>query len=164
MEKSLRRLEAAIPGALTAAGMVVVTRTQRIFVIFRPRGTATGATWRSITVSPPFVDARGYTRVRVGPHTTYAKELHEGRPPGKRPPVEPDDAGGGYSILDWVREKGIGDVKSQRSIAYAIATNIGKYGTKPFPYLRVGFDMSRKEAVRVFTAVLAKELAQQWRR
>lgn len=162
LEKNLKRFERALPGALTAAGMVVVTRTQRIFVIFRPRGTATGATWRSITVSPPFEEG-GWMRVRIGPQTPYAKALHEGRPPGERPPVEPHHALGGYSILDWVKEKNLlpgGRPKDLRSLAYAVATNIGKFGTKPFPFLRAGFDTSRKEALRVFTATLARELAQ----
>lgn len=162
LEKELNaRFHRAAPPALTAAGAVVVTKTQRIFVLFRPRGWATGHTVRSLTVGPPEKNASGY-RVKVGPTTNYAWWLHEGRPPGKPPPVQ--------AIVDWVREKHISGMYSvsthkrmgskstqgaeDLSAAFAIARAIGERGTQPFPFLRVGLMRSRREAMIVFRRVL----------
>lgn len=174
MQESMARYQRALPGALTAAGMVVVTRTQRIFVLFRPRGIASGHTYRSLTVSQPYMDNEGYMRVKVGPTTKYSWWLHFGRGPGKRPPVQ--------NILDWVKEKNIagsyahtgsgtrgyprygrrGSRRRQEaedlSAAFAIATAIGKHGTRPFPFLTVAFRQSRRDALRVFLRALAQGL------
>lgn len=162
------RFNRAAPGALTAAGAVVVMRTQRIFVTFRPRGWATGATVRSLTVGPPERSrGRNSMRVKIGPTTKYAWFLHQGRRPGKPPPV--------YAILDWVREKHISgsySVQTRKRLgskatresedlatAFAIARAIGKRGTKPFPFLLVGLRQSRQEALIVFRRVLLANMA-----
>jgi hypothetical protein len=176
LEPNLQAYQRALPGALTAAGIVVVTRTQRIFVLFKPRGWATGRTVRSLTVSPPYVDGR-YMRVKVGPTTRYSWWLHFGRPPGKMPPVQ--------DILDWVKEKHIAGEyrvvgtrrgrypryqrsgsRSQREredldAAWAIAKSIAKHGTKPFPFLAVGFRQSKGDALRVFRRALMQSVAQE---
>jgi hypothetical protein len=159
---ALSAYQRALPGALTAAGMVVVTRTQRIFVLFRPKGIATGHTYRSLTVSPPYMDG-SYMRVKVGPTTKYAWWLHFGRPPGKMPPVQ--------DIADWVKEKHISGTYSASgrrvggrkrreaedvSTAWAIAKSIARHGTKPFPFLTVGFRQSKAAALRVFQRALAQ--------
>lgn len=180
------RYRAALPGALTKAGMLVVTRTHRIFVVFRPQGWATGHMARSLTVSPPILD-RGWLRVRIGPTVKYAYWVHFGRPPGKMPPVTPEYSQSGGNILDWVREKHIAGTyaivgvqrggyprykrlgkKPQRvtedlQAAWAIAISIKKRGTKPFPFLIVGFRQSKQEALQVFRTSLLIGMAQSGR-
>lgn len=169
LEESLQRYQRALPGALTAAGMVVVTRTQRIFVLFRPRGWATGHTVRSLTVSPPYVDSAGYMRVKVGPTTKYSWWVHFGRAPGKMPPVQ--------NILDWVKEKHIafepgpgrgGYPRYKKApdqdamdlaAAWAIARSVARKGTRPFPFLTVAFRQSRRAALDVFRRALLRGLA-----
>lgn len=174
LENNLSRYQRALPGALTAAGQVVVTRTRRIFVLFRPRGWATGHTVRSLTISPPFMDG-GYMRVKVGPTTKYSWWLHFGRKPGRMPPVD--------AILDWVREKHIAGTyavtgagkrgyprykrqgsRAQRqmediSMAWAIAKGIARKGTRPFPFLTTGFRQSKNDALEAFRKSLLRELA-----
>ncbi len=162
LEKELNsRFHRAAPSALTAAGAVVITQTQRIFVLFRPRGWATGRTVRSLTVGLPERNASGY-RMKIGPTTNYAWFIHEGRKLGKPPPVQ--------AIVDWVREKhlsGMYSVSTHKrlgskttqsaedlSAAFAIARAIGEHGTQPFPFLRVGLMRSRREAMLVFRRVL----------
>jgi hypothetical protein len=176
LEENLRRYQRALPGALTAAGKVVVTRTHRIFVLFRPRGWATGHTVRSLTVSPPYMDGR-YMKVKVGPTTKYSWWLHFGRGPGKMPPIQ--------NILDWVKEKHIAGTyrvvgthrgrypryersggRAQREredldTAWAIARAIARKGTKPFPFLIVGFRQSKGAALQVFRRALMQGVAQE---
>lgn len=48
--------------------------------------------------------------------------LEFGRAPGKQPPMEP--------ILTWVQQRGIGEEKERKSIAYLIARNIAENGTQ----------------------------------
>jgi hypothetical protein len=150
LEDNLARYQRALPGALTAAGQVVVTRTRRVFVLFRPKGWATGRTVRSLTISPPFMDG-GYMRVKVGPTTKYSWWLHFGRDPGKMPPVQ--------AILDWVKEKHVGNPGDELSTAWAIAKSIGRKGTKPVPFLTVGFRQSKDDALRVFRRALMRGVA-----
>lgn len=57
----------------------------------------------------------------------YWRFLNDGRKPGKRPPIAP--------LEKWITAKGIdlgpGDkMKKRKGMAYGIATNIGKNGTK----------------------------------
>lgn len=171
MRETLDRYQRALPAALTAAGMVVVTRVQRLFVVFKPAGWATGHTARSVTVSPPYYDG-AYMRVKVGPTTAYAWWVEFGRKPGKWPPRE--------NILAWVKEKHIAGTyaivgtrrggyprykrsgsKAQRQredeqAAYLIARKIGEKGTRPHPYLTSGFRQSKDAALRVFVRVIAQ--------
>lgn len=171
-EEVLERYQRALPGALTAAGSVVVIRIQRIFIIFRPRGIATGATYRSITVSTPFT-VGPWMRVLVGPTTDYARHLEFGRLPGKPPPID--------AILAWVKEKHIGGTYAiqqgkrgpkykrvgkkkvrdaeDRSVAWAIRHSIGEKGVKPFPAVRVGFRQSKRDALQVFRRAMMSQLA-----
>ena len=142
LNDNLERYQRALPGALTGAGAVVVTRAQRMFVLFDPKGTATGATKRSITVSPPYTSG-GYTRVKVGPTTKYSWWLHFGRRPGKFPPMQ--------AIRDWVKEKHIPE-----EMAFPIARSIAEKGTQPFPFLTVAFRQSKQAALDVFIRMLAR--------
>jgi hypothetical protein len=143
-------------------------------VLFRPKGIATGHTYRSITISPPYMDGN-YMRVKVGPTTKYAWWLHFGRKPGKMPlklvdgKLQPVP-----SLVDWVKEKHISGSystsgrrrggKARREaedldVAWAIARSIGRHGTKPFPFLTVGFRQSKAAALRVFQRTLAQGVA-----
>jgi len=171
MRENLERYQRALPAALTAAGMVVVTRVQRIFVLFKPSGWATGHTVRSVTVSPPYYDGT-YMRVKVGPTTAYAWYTEFGRKPGKRPPIQ--------AIIDWVKEKHLSGTyavvgtkrggyprykrsgtkrvkgREDRQLAFLIARKIGEEGTKPHPYLTAGFRQSKDAALRVFVNMIAQ--------
>ena len=111
-------------------------------------------------------------RVNVGPTTKYSGWLHVGRKPGKMPPIE--------NILDWVKEKQIagtyavmgptgyprykrqgGKAQQEREdldAAWAIAQHIAKHGTKPFPFLLLGFRQSKGAALEVFRRTLARGL------
>ncbi len=61
----------------------------------------------------------------------YTKYLTRGRAGGKKPPIDP--------LEKWVNEKlGIGG-KDARSVAFAVATKIGKKGTKW--YIQGGTDL-----------------------
>ena len=61
---------------------------------------------------------------RVGSALPYAPFVNYGRKPGKRPPIE--------AILKWVALKPVRTSdKDARSVAFAIATAIGKRGIKP---------------------------------
>lgn len=53
--------------------------------------------------------------------------VENNRKPGKRPPIP--------AIKEWIEVKGLGtgDDKKDTSWAWAIATNIGKYGAKTLP-------------------------------
>jgi len=135
-----------------------------MFVLFDPKGTATGATKRSITVSPPYTSG-GYTRVKVGPTTKYAWFIEFGRKPGKMPPIQPladwvhtKRLAGSYSIKKGHRRLGGKKRKEAEdlSMAYAIATKIARDGTKPFPFLTVAFRQSKQAALDVFIRMLAR--------
>lgn len=176
LEQNLARYQRALPGALTSAGMVVVTRTQRIHVMFRPIGWATGHIVRSYTVGPPQVFGP-WVVVKVGSTMGYAFWAHFGRRAGKWPPRE--------DIRDWVREKHLsgsyaivgqkpgayprykrqGGRKQQATeddrAAFLIARKIGEHGTKGFPALVVAFRQSREAAISAFMRGLTWQLAQQ---
>lgn len=174
LQASLEAYQRAIPAAITAAGFVVVTRTQRIHVMFQPTGWATGHLVRSYTVGPVTFEG-GYYTVKVGSTRDYAFYAHFGRRPGKWPPRQP--------ILDWVREKHIAGEwaitgakfgrypryqrlgsKSQaqredESMAFLIQRAIGEHGTKGFPALLVAFRQTKQDAVDVFTRTLFTQVA-----
>jgi hypothetical protein len=130
---------------------------------------------RSLTVSPPYIGADGYMRVKVGPTTKYSWWLHYGRGPGKQPPIQ--------DILDWVHEKHIAGryavvgqslgryprygrrgSRSQQEMddqatAWAIARHIAQHGTRPFPFLITGFRQSVQDARQVFWRALLQGAA-----
>ena len=92
----------------------------------------------------------------------YWKWVNDGRKAGKRPPIEP--------ILKWIAQKGIrptnfkrgkkpDNLRQFRSLAYAIATNIGKRGTKGNNFY-TDVIPSEKEFVKSVTKRLAKAAKQ----
>ncbi len=169
LEQNMALLEAAIPGALVAAGMVVIVRVQRIHVMFRPVGWAFGHMVRSYIVGPPIWDGSWY-RVKVGPTVKYAWWAHFGRGPGGFPPPP--------MIRAWIREKHVGEswVKGSKfrgyprykqvgtpealekeldSLVYLIGRSIAEKGTKGFPALAVAFQQAKPAAVKVFWRALS---------
>lgn len=173
LEQNMALLQAAIPGALVAAGMVVIVKVQRIHVMFRPVGWAFGHMVRSYIVGPPAWDGSWY-RVKVGPTVKYAWWAHFGRGPGGFPPPP--------FIRAWVKEKHIAEswVKGAKfrgypryrqvgtpqalekeldSIVYLIGRSIAEKGTRGFPALSVAFQQAKPDAVRVFWRALSTNVA-----
>lgn len=63
--------------------------------------------------------------VATAPHALY---VHEGRSPGKRPPIS--------AILPWVERK-LGLAGSEaRSVAFLVARKVGRRGVSATPFLR----------------------------
>lgn len=173
LDQNMALLQAAIPGALVAAGMVVIVRVQRIYVMFRPVGWAFGHLARSYIVGPPTWDGSWY-RVKVGPTVKYAWWAHFGRGPGGWPPP--------HFIRAWIKEKHIGESwakgskfrgyprykqvgspealeKELDSLVYLIGRSIAEKGTKGFPALSVAFHQAKPFAVKVFMRQLATNVA-----
>ena len=76
----------------------------------------------------------------------YSEFVERGRKKGKRPPLK--------AIYDWVVTKGISDPKkSQRSIAFAIATAIGRHGTP----LRGSYEHTRNGRRKNFISITLKK-------
>lgn len=91
----------------------------------------------------------------------YAYWVEHGRKSGRKPPFK--------MILEWVRKRGIADAAPAvrgrrrrgvgfedraRSIAYAIATSIGKNGTKARPFLYPAFRKNEAAMMRVLNNVI----------
>tara|TARA_R100000742_G_C4237222_1_gene57598 strand:+ start:135 stop:641 length:507 start_codon:yes stop_codon:yes gene_type:complete len=80
----------------------------------------------------------------------YAEFVERGRKKGKRPPLK--------AIYDWVVTKGISDPKkSQRSIAFAIATAIGRHGTP----LRGSYEHTRNGRRKNFISITLRKNKEQ---
>ena len=69
----------------------------------------------------------------------YWKYLEYGTPP-HMPPVD--------AIEDWVKVKFGLSGKEGRSVAWAVAFHIKKYGTKPFPFVRVTLEKDYPEILK----------------
>lgn len=67
--------------------------------------------------------------LEAGSRSGHSLWVHEGRGPGRMPPV--------HKIRDWVQVKlGVTNPKKATSIAWAIAKTIAAKGTKAQPFLR----------------------------
>lgn len=88
---------------------------------------------------------------RVGSALPYAPFVNYGRRPGKRPPIEP--------ILRWIALKPVstGD-KDIRSVAFAIATAIGKRGIKPKLFFEQTVEAMEPRIEEIFTDALRNEI------
>ena len=81
----------------------------------------------------------------------YWQYVNDGRRPGKMPPIDP--------IVDWLKFRGIqgrdkkGRFQTRRSTAFAVATNIKKFGIKPTYF----FDI----AIEQLSAQIDEELYEQ---
>ena len=79
---------------------------------------ATGKTARSLKTT--VIDNDKVTKLTIDAAPWFFT-LETGRKAGKRPPIAP--------IMEWIQAKGI---QGGKGLAYAIAVNIGKKGTKLF--------------------------------
>jgi hypothetical protein len=74
-------------------------------------------------------------------NSPYADVIEFGRLPGSFVPIQP--------LIGWVRRKlGVKDEKKARSIAYAIANDIKKRGTKPRPYIGPAIENARNIRIK----------------
>lgn len=87
----------------------------------------------------------------IGSALPYAPFVEYGRKPGKRPPID--------AIVRWIALKPVntGD-RDIRSVAFAIATAIGKRGVKPRYPFRQAADAMRPRVEEIFVDVLKKEI------
>ena len=83
----------------------------------------------------------GYIQTTIKPNMYYAIWVHDGTEP-HMPPIQP--------ILEWVQVKRgrlgksfLGD-RSDVSTAWAVATNIKKFGTKGHPFVDITFNQNRQ--------------------
>lgn len=113
------------------------------------------------------VDAAPVPRwAEVGTNVAYAAAVHEGRSPGKMPPVA--------AIQTWVHHKGLGGTvlgqgrirraaeSTEHEIAFTIARKIGRYGTKGRPFLTDAVEQARG-AIAGLLDRAAKEVGARWR-
>lgn len=101
----------------------------------------------------------------VGTNVFYAPYVHEGREPGKMPPVS--------AIQTWVHHKGIGGkvlgqgrirrapAAVERAIAFVIARRIAQVGIKARPFLRDALEKSRK-AIAGYLGDAGREIERRW--
>lgn len=152
------KVDAGLRLGLHRSGVRVASRAKRIFELFRPHGTATGATVRSITVGR--VRAAGWGifplggstyRVAIGPGTHQAEYLHRKTPPQRPPPLR--------NIIEWLKAK---PGTPPRDILYAIAKAVQKKiamkGTEAFPFMTAALKVEKDEVVGIIYTSVVREL------
>jgi len=147
------RIDTGVRKGLHTAGMRVAGRARRIFTLFRPKGTATGATVRSITTSRVMRSFQ-YYHIDIGPGTPYAIYLHEKTPPQRPPPL--------HKILDWLKHKpgtrGQPD-ESLYGLAKTVQQKIAAQGTEAFPFMTVALKMEKNKVVEIVYKAIVQELS-----
>ena len=132
--------------------MRVAAGARRIFERARPKGIATGATVRSITVGR--VQASGYIYwVRIGPGTHQALYLHEKTPPQRPPPLR--------NIINWLLVKpGTrgGTIRGLFGLAKYVQTKIAREGTKAFPFMATALKLEIDEVPGILISAVIKEI------
>jgi len=99
------------------------------------------------------VDSSSMPRfVEVGTNLFYAPYVHNGRKPGKMPPVEP--------LKAWVERKQLKDEDGEPLSAWAVAMSIKKKGIKPKPYLTGALEAKQRSVFRQFDKALDRVQAQ----
>ena len=84
-------------------------------------------------------DTNGLLSLGLLSDVDYAEFVDKGRKPGRMPPTKP--------LEKWLKAKGIGDSRKQKSIAFAIARNIGRFGIKPTPFIKPVLDKISRDLV-----------------
>lgn len=145
-EKLLRLLTAGgvvsdeIRIAFKRSAMIVESEAKKLAPVDR------GGLRASITHE---VDPRLFPKyAHVGVGVKYGKAVHEGRPPGKMPPVKP--------LQEWIRRKKLVGDDGKPLSAWAVAKSIEKKGIKPNPFLTDALDNKRKDVVRQFDSALER--------
>lgn len=123
--------------AFTRSSIRVTNRARRYSPVFR--GRLRGSISYSIdpALFPKFAE--------VGTNVDYARAVHDGRPPGKMPPVKELEA--------WARRRGLN--------AWAVAKSIEQHGTRANPFLADALQDSTVEVVREFDSALER-MVNQW--
>ena len=86
--------------------------------------------------------------VRVGTNVTHGAPVHQGRKPGKWPPVK--------AIAGWVKRKGL-----PPEAAFPIARKIAQKGIKARPFLTDAVEKASGKIDR-FVERLAQDIEEQW--
>jgi len=143
-------VDAGMRKGLHTAGVRVASRAKRVFEIFRPRGTATGATVRSITVGR--VRSSGVTySVRIGPGTHQAIYLHEKTPPQRWPKFK--------NIVEWLKVKpGTPPKDALYAVARAVQLKISRFGTEAFPFMSTALKLEGLEVKDIILNSIIREI------
>lgn len=145
------RIDAGIRKGLHISGVKVAGRARQLFDIYRPKGTATGATKRSIATSR-VMRAFQYYYIKVGPGTDYAWYAHEKTGPQRPPPLG--------RIIDWLRVKPGTRGKLIREIfpvAKAVQATIAARGTSGFPFMTTALKLEKDKIPEIIlNAVIAE--------
>lgn len=145
------RIDTGLRKGLHTSGVKVAGRARRIFDIFRPKGTATGATKRTVTTSR-VMRAFQYYLIKIGPGTKYAWYAHEKTGPQRPPPLG--------RILSWLRHKPGTRGKPVREIfglAKVIQARIAAGGTSGFPFMTTALKLEKDKIPEIiFNAVIAE--------
>lgn len=128
--------------ALQKAGLLVESEAKRNVA------QASRALFRSITSRVEGTGAQQHALVNVG--EPYGWFVEYGRKPGKMPPHGP-----GSSLALWAKTVGIissgsNPTRQEQGILFVIARGIGRYGTRPQPFLETAFDGSRERIAGYF--------------
>jgi hypothetical protein len=143
-------VDAGLRKGLHTSGVRIASRAKRIFELFRPKGTATGATVRSITVGRVRAIGNMY-RVAVGPGTHQAQFLHAKTPPQRPPPLK--------NIVEWLKVKpGTPPRDALYAVAKAVQKKIALKGTEAFPFMTTALKIEKNEVVGIIYKSVVKEL------
>lgn len=151
MEVLPAKIDAGIRKGLHTSGVKVAGRARRIFDIFRPKGTATGALKRSITTSR-VTHGFGWYYISVGSSEKYGWYAHEKTGPQRPPPLG--------KIIDWLRVKPGTRGKPIREIfpiAKAVQAKIAREGTSGFPFMTTALKLEKDKIPEIiYNAVIAE--------
>lgn len=147
------KVDAGIRKGMHTSGIRIVSRAKRVFSIFRPKGTATGATKRSITTSR-VMRVRSTYLMAVGPGTDQAQYLHKRTPPQRLPPKK--------KILEWLKTKpGTRGLPESALYPIMLATRktIAARGTAAFPFMTVALNKEKDEVGKIILNSVIRELS-----
>lgn len=154
------KVDAGVRMGMHTAGVRIASRARQIFTTFRPKGTASGETVRSITVGQVKVGGWGllfggttYT-LAIGPGAFQAKYLHAKTPPQRKPPIK--------RILRWLKFKpGTrgGSDSDLYPLAKAVQEKIARGGTEAFPFMSAALKLERDQVVDIIIKSVVRMVA-----
>jgi hypothetical protein len=148
LETLTPRLHKALDVAHEASGRATVEEVRS--GIIRTGAIASFSLLRSVE---KVFESRGAIKAwLVGSALPYAPFANYGRKPGKRPPIEP--------IVRWLALKPVDTGgKDIRSVAFAIATAIGKRGVKPKFFFEKAIETATPRIEGIVTDELNREIS-----
>lgn len=152
LEQLPAKIDTGLRKGLHTSGIKVAGRARRLFDIFRPKGTATGATKRSITTSR-VMRAYQYYLIKVGPGTDYAWYAHEKTGPQRPPPLG--------KIISWLRVKPGTRGKPIREIfglAKVVQARIAARGTSGFPFMTTALKLEKDKIPEIILNAVISEI------